>query len=464
MMRVFDADTGESWEANVADLSKFPESADEWLRLEQAWEKKRDPCSHEDVRFLLAFWWHYPGLLAWGEVLHFPLTEDTSVRGQRFPECRARGRLRHAFHDATVPVLELAAEARGLDSAKVGVAAEVYGNYAQRWGTALLQELLWTPVRATLGPPAPDEPLRKRSPEELAEVLSRETGWGWTHELPSLADGPDAQALAQLREGEQVLERLKNQVRLEKVRARQGSAARGMEAGEADEAVEPAAADSNRRPAPQAESTRMPGAAAQRDGSKAPEYVWASATGGWEVVWRGKRIPVSKNYVGMRYIRELLTEPGTKIEARELLRRCAAAALADGRARLSATEAAEDGLAAEGLVEHPDRLADYDREEIQGAKALLEAQRDKQDDPAMRAVKQEQIDAIDAYTRNAFDLWGKPRPMGSRREGARKAISEAIRRARKALRDHEELWKHLEDHVRTGNECSYTGEIRWVCS
>lgn len=122
-------ETGRVIQPDVLDFTKFPENAEDWLRLEGAFEKVRSPDNREDLFFLLDFWRYFPWLLACGAEVHFPLSNHDCVRGIHQPEYRALTRMRHWLRQA-VTVFAIAAEASGLDSTKITAAARVYRKHA----------------------------------------------------------------------------------------------------------------------------------------------------------------------------------------------------------------------------------------------------------------------------------------------------------------------------------------------
>jgi hypothetical protein len=165
----------------------------------------------------------------------------------------------------------------------------------------------------------------------------------------------------------------------------------------------------------------------------------------WLLVYDG--VPKSVGHsVGMAYICHLLQSPGQETHAATLR----SAVAGDGDAPLlgSAGEVLDD----RALKEYREHLKDLE-EEIREAEANHDIG---------RAEKlKEDFEAITTEIGRATGLGGRSRKAADDRERARQAVSVAIRRALKAIKEeHEPLWRYLSNSLRIGEYLSYEPEQR----
>lgn len=78
----------------------------------------------------------------------------------------------------------------------------------------------------------------------------------------------------------------------------------------------------------------------------------------------------------------------------------------------------------------------------------------------------EKADEIEKHLKSVTGLGGVPRRAADDNEQARKSVSNAIARARAAVKEHHfTLWQHLHRHITTGNFCAYQppeGMVSWT--
>jgi hypothetical protein len=163
----------------------------------------------------------------------------------------------------------------------------------------------------------------------------------------------------------------------------------------------------------------------------------------WLVVFDG--VPKSVSHtVGMTYIRQLLQCPGLDMHAAAL--RGAVA----GEETTPTLGSAGEVLDAQALREYKERIAEIDEE-------LVEAE--SNNDLGRKNSLNEEREALYAEVGRATGLHGKTREASSDRERARQAVSAAIHRALRAIkREHEPLWQHLRNSLKTGEFLSYRPE------
>jgi tetratricopeptide (TPR) repeat protein len=173
----------------------------------------------------------------------------------------------------------------------------------------------------------------------------------------------------------------------------------------------------------------------------------------WTIRFDGETFRL-KDAKGLRFLAELLRNPGREIPATEL-------ASASGEGRPLATRIApEEGAPAANLgdagelldakakAEYRERLDDL-RSELKTAEAVDEAE---------RATKlREEIDFLTRELASAVGLGGRDRKAASAVERARASVTLAIKSALKSISENSaSLARHLNGTIRTGKFCSYS--------
>ena len=177
----------------------------------------------------------------------------------------------------------------------------------------------------------------------------------------------------------------------------------------------------------------------------------------WLIGYAGARTRVPDS-LGLRYLDQLIRNPGRELAAADLVRLAAATgpaatgpagtgAHADGLHEASGAHA-DDILDRQARAAYRQRLADLDEE-------LAEAQEwhDTERASRLRAEKDFLVRELAAAT----GLGGRPRPLGSEAERARLNVTRAIRTAISRIRDRApDAAAHLDQAVRTGTRCCYS--------
>jgi tetratricopeptide (TPR) repeat protein len=185
------------------------------------------------------------------------------------------------------------------------------------------------------------------------------------------------------------------------------------------------------------ESPIQPGLAFRREGDF------------WSVVFEGRttRLRDSK---GLRYLAQLLADPGRELHVLDLVVR-------EQGGSSSATVADVAGDAGELLDDrsrqaYRRRLAEIE-EDIEEARTLGDLERAAQADA--------ERDLLIKELSRAFGLGGRVRRAGSASERARSAVTRAVRQAVSRIREHDApLAAHLDRAVRTGAYCTYIDYTR----
>lgn len=176
----------------------------------------------------------------------------------------------------------------------------------------------------------------------------------------------------------------------------------------------------------------------------------------WEIVYDGRPSQL-KDAKGLRYIYQLVKNPGREIHVLELLalesgpvaqppRDARAAARTDDIAPAGGDV---DSLLDEQAKSHYRRRLEDLREQVEEGEAF--------NDPERVARAQAEIDALLTQLAHATGLGGRDRKAITEAERARSSITKAIKAALVRLgQANERLGEHFEVTVRTGVFCSYT--------
>jgi FixJ family two-component response regulator len=148
---------------------------------------------------------------------------------------------------------------------------------------------------------------------------------------------------------------------------------------------------------------------------------------------------------GLRYLAELLGEPGREFAAIDLLARV------DPRA--AALRTAPDGAGPGPLLDAHAKAAYRSRmEDLRGE--LEEAERFN--DPGRAARARDELESLARQLASAVGLGGRDRPTGSRRERVRLMVTKRVKATIGAIgRLHPALGHHLAVSVKTGHFCAY---------
>ncbi len=149
---------------------------------------------------------------------------------------------------------------------------------------------------------------------------------------------------------------------------------------------------------------------------------------------------------GFPYVAHLLANPGVEVHVMQLAGR--------GELAPGGGDAGEQ-LDASAMAQYRARLAS-----LQGDRAEAE----REGDGARAGILRTEIERIAAELASAVGLYGRPRRGPSVAERARKAVTNAVRRAVAGVRrEHPALGRHLVNTLRTGAFCAYQPEapIDW---
>lgn len=164
---------------------------------------------------------------------------------------------------------------------------------------------------------------------------------------------------------------------------------------------------------------------------------------------------------GLRYIAQLIANPGVEIHAMELVSEVGPTRAVARPEELESTGTGDLGpaLDAKAKAQYRRRLDDL-REEIDEAESF--------NDPERAARAQQEYEFLVAELSRTLGLGGRDRPQGSPGEQARVNVTKAIRVAVKRIAEHDaDLAAELGQCLRTGTFCSYrpvVGAATWSVS
>ena len=176
----------------------------------------------------------------------------------------------------------------------------------------------------------------------------------------------------------------------------------------------------------------------------------------WSVVFEGRTVRV-RDLKGMRYLAQLLADPGREFYVLDLI---AAESSQQGEAEsgraagLSHTGPGDAGemLDARAKDAYRRRLAEID-DDIEQARALEDTEREAQADA--------ERDFLIRELSRAVGLGGRDRRAASTSERARVSVTRALRHGIARVGEHHpELGEHLDRTIRTGAYCAYAPEPR----
>jgi hypothetical protein len=185
----------------------------------------------------------------------------------------------------------------------------------------------------------------------------------------------------------------------------------------------------------------------------------------WTVQWAGRSL-LLRDSKGLRYLAQLLSQPGVEMYSLDLV---TGPAPAQSRSRKAAPVIGPDTrprrVGEEPIAALDERAKREYRRRLSELRDEL-AQAEDWGDPERAHAAREEIDLIAHELATAVGLGGRDRPTGSTAERARVNVTRAIRGAisRIAAED-ETLGHHLDTTVKTGAFCSYRpgpGSPAWV--
>ena len=172
-----------------------------------------------------------------------------------------------------------------------------------------------------------------------------------------------------------------------------------------------------------------------------------------------------KDSVGLVYIHHLIQHPGRELLAMVLVQQTRGAAAVGRTATAAETRDADlsdDDTSGTGALLDPQAKRDY-RKRIEDLEEDIE-EAERNNNLAAAANAREELQFLKSQLSEAFGLGGQPRPVGSPQEKARKAVSKAIHRAiRNIKQENQHLGDHLSNAIYIGAYVSYRPEssIDW---
>jgi len=188
----------------------------------------------------------------------------------------------------------------------------------------------------------------------------------------------------------------------------------------------------------------------------------------YTLAFEGKTIQM-KERDGLRYVHDLLANPGHAIPAEDLHRRLGSRT-ADGSQRsllpFADIEAAGLRVASPASqLESPDRQAlDTYRARLRAIVEEKQAALDSDDERRLDELDQEE-DGLVTELRRWQALGGRSRAVTDPMKKPRQAVHQAIKLTRRLVEQrHERLGHFLKNHIRTGNFCSFEPDptVDWV--
>jgi hypothetical protein len=173
----------------------------------------------------------------------------------------------------------------------------------------------------------------------------------------------------------------------------------------------------------------------------------------WTIAYEGRTFRLSDSK-GLRYLAELLANPGREILALDL----AAAGVGERRSSPTGEGLETEGASGADVLDPEARRAyrrrlDDLREEIDEAESWSDGER--------VARAREEMEFLARELAAATGLGSRTRKTGSPAERARQSVTKALRLAIDRLKQEDDrLGEHLEATVRTGTFCSYTPDPR----
>jgi hypothetical protein len=172
-----------------------------------------------------------------------------------------------------------------------------------------------------------------------------------------------------------------------------------------------------------------------------------------------------KDSVGLVYIHHLIQHPGYEFPVLILVQQTRGAA-AVGRTTTAAeardADLSPNDFSGTGPSLDDQALQEY-RKHIEDLEEDIE-EAEQNNNPEAAANAREEKQLVESEISEAFGLGGQPRPVGSPQEKARKAVSKAIHRAiRNIKQENQHLGDHLSNAIYIGAYVSYRPEssIDW---
>lgn len=197
--------------------------------------------------------------------------------------------------------------------------------------------------------------------------------------------------------------------------------------------------------------------------------VFRQSGAGWEIRYGGTSYSI-RHSKGLVHIRNLIIQKGEWIPC-SVLKRLSSDDVADDRydqyATMTGAQLEKENLRpVEGLAPE-DIITRFSLEKIKQLRDAL-VERKMSDDfksPEERIDQLNVLEFIENYLQKVTDKKGRPRKIHDQADTDRKAVSAAINRCRKNLKQHKELYTHFKSFIQTeGNAFRYQPDrpIEWI--
>jgi hypothetical protein len=188
----------------------------------------------------------------------------------------------------------------------------------------------------------------------------------------------------------------------------------------------------------------------------------------WELAFNGETFTV-KHSIGLVHIRNLLINQNQWISCTEL-KNISSGLNGSGKdlySSMSHEQLSIENLAKTGNLAPEDIIDRLSLENIKKMRDLLQEKLeiDAFDDPEERMQLINSLEFIEDYLHKNTDIRGRSRKITDRGETDRKAVSAAINRARKSLKEQRELYTHFRSFIQAkGNSFRYLPDrpINWI--
>ncbi|MFC1840510.1 NfeD family protein [Thermodesulfobacteriota bacterium] len=196
-------------------------------------------------------------------------------------------------------------------------------------------------------------------------------------------------------------------------------------------------------------------------------YVFQTKGPVWEIVFNGTSYTI-KHSKGLSHIKNLIISQGKWITCTDL--KNISSRILDNETD-QYKDMSKNQLDLENLTAYENLLPEdiIDRLSMEQIKKLRELLKEKIDindfsDPEELIQSKNTLDFIEDYLKKNTNILGKSRKMPDRAETDRKAVSAAINRCRKSLKEHKELYTHFKSFIQAkGNSFRYLPDrpIHW---
>lgn len=184
----------------------------------------------------------------------------------------------------------------------------------------------------------------------------------------------------------------------------------------------------------------------------------------WTLTYAGKTIRL-KDAVGLRHIAFLMQTPDRMFPVFDLVvvaRRQAPTIAGDLHSKMSKDQLQDEGLGRSDLGDAGELLDNKAISEYKRRLRVLERdleEAETNNDLGRKSQVSTELETIKQQLSSAVGLHGRPRRSAQSIERVRKAVTNAISDSLSKIQsEHEDLWRHLRNAVKTGTTCSYSPE------